>query len=28
VLSMSALMQRVCTYYECELTDPIAQPDC
>jgi hypothetical protein len=28
VLSMPELMQRVCTYYQCELTDPIAQPDC
>jgi hypothetical protein len=28
VLSMTDLMQRVCAYYECELTDPIAQPDC
>jgi hypothetical protein len=28
VLSMSELMQRVCTYYQGELTDPIAQPDC
>jgi hypothetical protein len=27
VLSMPELMQRVCTYYQCELTDPIAQPD-
>ena len=28
VLSMTELMQRVCAYYQCELTDPIAQPDC
>ena len=28
VLSMAELMQRVCAYYQCELTDPIAQPDC
>jgi hypothetical protein len=28
VLSMTDLMQRVCAYYACELTDPIAQPDC
>jgi DDE superfamily endonuclease len=28
VLSMPDLMQRVCTYDQCELTDPIAQPDC
>jgi hypothetical protein len=27
-LSMTDLMQRVCAYYECELTDPIAQPEC
>jgi len=23
VLSMTDLMQRVCAYYECELTDPL-----
>jgi DDE superfamily endonuclease len=28
VLPMAELMQRVCAYYQCELTDPIAQPDC
>jgi hypothetical protein len=28
VLSMAELMQRVCAYYQCELTDPIAQRDC
>jgi transposase len=28
VLSMAELMQRVCAYYQCELTDPSAQPDC
>jgi DDE superfamily endonuclease len=28
VLTMPELMQRVCTYYQCELTDPLAQPDC
>jgi hypothetical protein len=28
VLSMTDLMQRVCAYYEGELTDPLAQPDC
>jgi transposase len=28
VLSMAELMQRVCAYYQCELTAPIAQPDC
>jgi hypothetical protein len=28
VLSMTDLMQRVCAYYQCELIDPIAQPDC
>jgi hypothetical protein len=28
VLSITALMQRVCAYYQCEPTDPIAQPDC
>jgi hypothetical protein len=28
VLSMAELMQRVGAYYQCELTDPIAQPDC
>jgi hypothetical protein len=27
LLSMAELMQRVCAYYQCELTDPIAQPD-
>ena len=27
MLSMVELMQRVCAYYQCELTDPIAQPD-
>ena len=28
VLAMTDLMQRGCAYYACELTDPIAQPDC
>jgi hypothetical protein len=28
VLSMTELIQRVCAYYQCELTDTIAQPDC
>ena len=28
VLSMAELIQRVCASYQCELTDPIAQPDC
>ena len=28
LLSMSELMQRVCAYYQCKLTDPIAQSDC
>jgi hypothetical protein len=28
VLSRLELMQRVCASYQCELTDPIAQPDC
>jgi hypothetical protein len=28
VLSMTDLRQWVCAYDECELTDPIAQPDC
>jgi hypothetical protein len=28
VLAMPELMQRVCAYYQCELTDPIAQRDC
>jgi hypothetical protein len=28
VLSMTALMPRVCAYYQCEPTDPMAQPDC
>ena len=28
VLSMAELIRRVCAYYECALTDPIAQPDC
>ena len=28
VLSMPELMPRVCTYYPCELPDPMAQPDC
>jgi hypothetical protein len=27
-LSMTELMQRVCAYYQCELTDPLAQSDC
>jgi hypothetical protein len=27
LLPMSELMQRVCDYYQCELTDPLAQPD-
>ena len=27
-LSMSALRQRVCAYYQCTLTDPMAQADC
>jgi hypothetical protein len=28
LLAMTNLMQRVCADDECELTDPIAQPDC
>jgi hypothetical protein len=28
VLSTAELLQRVCAYYQCEPTDPIAQPDC
>lgn len=28
LLSMSELMGRVCAYYHCELTEPIAQSDC
>jgi hypothetical protein len=28
VLPMAELMPRVGAYYQCELTDPIAQPDC
>jgi transposase len=28
VLSTAELIERVCAYYPCELTDPIAQPDC
>jgi DDE superfamily endonuclease len=28
VLSTAELIQRVCAYYQCELIDPIAQPDC
>jgi DDE superfamily endonuclease len=28
VLSMAELIQRVCAYYQCEPTAPIAQPDC
>jgi len=28
LLPLSELMQRVCTYYQCELFDPIAQLDC
>jgi hypothetical protein len=28
VLAMAELIQRVCAYDHCELTDPIAQPDC
>jgi hypothetical protein len=28
LLSMTELMQRVCAYYQCELTDLIAQSDC
>jgi hypothetical protein len=28
VLPMAELIQRVCAYYQCDLTDPIAQPDC
>jgi len=28
LLSMSELMDRVCAYYHCELTEPIAQLDC
>lgn len=27
-LSMPELMQRIGAHYQCELTDPIAQPDC
>jgi hypothetical protein len=28
VLPMAELIQRVCASYQCDLTDPIAQPDC
>jgi transposase len=28
VLSMPELLPRICAHYQCELTDPIAQPDC
>ena len=28
LLPMSELMERVCAYYQCELTHPIAQSDC
>jgi len=28
LLSMSELIERVCAYYHCELTEPIAQSDC
>lgn len=28
LLPMPELMQRVCAYYGCKLTDPITQPDC
>jgi hypothetical protein len=28
LLSMSELMERVCAYYQSDLTDPIAQSDC
>jgi DDE superfamily endonuclease len=28
LLPMSELMQRICAYYQCELIDPITQPDC
>lgn len=28
LLPMSELMERICTYYQCELFDPIAQSDC
>ena len=28
VLSTAELIQRGCAYYQCELIDPIAQPDC
>ena len=28
LLSLAELIQRVCAYYQCALTDPIAQPDC
>ena len=28
LLSMSELIERVCAYYHCELTEPIAQADC
>jgi len=28
LLTMAELMERVCAYYQCELTDPIAQLDC
>lgn len=28
LLSVSDLIQRVCAYYHCELTDLIEQPDC
>jgi DDE superfamily endonuclease len=27
-LSTAELMQRICAYYDCELTDALAQPDC
>jgi hypothetical protein len=27
-LSTAELMQRICAYYHCELTDALAQPDC
>ncbi len=28
LLPMSELMQRVCAYYQCELIDPLTQPEC
>jgi transposase len=28
LLSLTELMQRICTYYHCELLEPLAKPDC